>query len=434
MVKFFISIYGGILFIFLNYLFLQLLLGLFSFHHDYPLIKKQLTAKQIDPELFYFIIIPCCNEEAVIARTLTQLCQLDFQGKIIAIDDGSTDQTAQQIQTVNNDKIHYLKRVLPNAQTGKGEALNHALKICEQIIQQKHLNPNKVIIGVVDADGALSKNSFNVLNHYFSNPKTIAAQLRVKMYPQFENTLQISQDAEFFTIINLLQNMRMYTRTVGLSGNGQFFRLQPIVEKIGHQPWGNALLDDYELTLKLMLQKIPIDYISHAWVYQQSLKNMRAYIRQRSRWAQGDLDCLKYLKPVLQSSALDFWQKGGILLFFIQPWLNFMADIAVFGLFLLTVKQVIFILIARHFNLTIINKLVINIVVLFVSSSSWGVLFTFLYHYDLKHNHEARPSKKYLLRLPILIAYMYLILFFSISIAFWRHLRHKSSWIKTKHE
>ena len=38
------------------------------------------------------------------------------------------------------------------------------------------------------------------------------------------------------------------------------FRLSMITEHLGYQPWGNALLDDYELTIKLMLKELSIAY------------------------------------------------------------------------------------------------------------------------------------------------------------------------------
>ena len=66
--------------------------------------------------------------------------------------------------------------------------------------------------------------------------------------------IHILQDIEFFSINYMAQIMRMYTKTVGLSENGQFFRLKPTIDKISAHPWGNALLDDYELTIKMMLK------------------------------------------------------------------------------------------------------------------------------------------------------------------------------------
>lgn len=109
----------------------------------------------------------------------------------------------------------------------------------------------------------------------------------------FTNTLQASQDLEFFTVNNMSQNLRMHSRTVGLSGNGQFFRLKPVVAALICHPWGHALLDDYEMTVKLMMKGITIDYIGACWVYQQAVIHVRAFIKQRSRWVQGNLDILR---------------------------------------------------------------------------------------------------------------------------------------------
>lgn len=48
--------------------------------------------------------------------------------KIIAIDDGSTDQTKAMMDSIAGP-IQVLSRQFPNAQQGKGAALNHASKL-----------------------------------------------------------------------------------------------------------------------------------------------------------------------------------------------------------------------------------------------------------------------------------------------------------------
>ena len=55
------------------------------------------------------------------------------------------------------------------------------------------------------------------------------------------------------------------------------------------------MLDDYELTIKLMLKELSIAYIDEAFMA-QTLRDVKRFIRQRSRWVQGNLDCLAYLR------------------------------------------------------------------------------------------------------------------------------------------
>ena len=77
------------------------------------------------------------------------------------------------------------------------------------------------------------------------------------------NFMFIAQDVEFLRLIILFKSASS-NKTIGLGGNGQFFRLSMITEHSGYQPWGNALLMTMELTIKLMLKELSIAYIDEA--------------------------------------------------------------------------------------------------------------------------------------------------------------------------
>ena len=334
----FTLIWGIALFIFLVYSLISLLFRMISYPRDFYHFAGNQQPAKIDRNLQYYVIVPCFNEAAVIQRTIK--CLLRFkQFEIVVVDDASSDDSVSQIKQITNSRVHLLRRHLPNAHTGKGDVLNFALDYICQITIRQRVSFEKVIIGVVDADAQLADNALQRLNAYFSSPRTNITQMRVKMYPHFKNWLQILQDIEFFSINHMAQIMRMYTKTVGLSGNGQFFRLAPIIDKIGAHPWGNALLDDYELTIKMMLKKLHVDYMTDTYVYQEALTSPKRFVRQRSRWVQGDLNCLKYLPKIIKSRVLSRTQKLGIYYFLLQPWLNFLADVAIIILTTITLTH-----------------------------------------------------------------------------------------------
>lgn len=230
--------------------------------------------------------------------------------------------------------------------------------------------------------------------------------MRVKMYPHFKNWLQILQDIEFFSINYMAQIMRMYTKTVGLSENGQFFRLKPTIDKIGAHPWGNALLDDYELTIKMMLKKLHVDYMTDTYVYQEALTSPKRFVRQRSRWGQGDLNCLKYLPEIIKSRILSRTQKLGIYYFLLQPWLNFLADVAI--IILTTIALTHWHNLYGHLTLMTFSLVMAGLVVF---SLFWRIIFGIFYYRDLAHYHEPPLKKHQLALLPLGISYMYVILF-----------------------
>lgn len=282
---------------------------------------------------------------------------------------------------------------------------------------------------MVDADGRLSRNSITELDSVFSDENISATQMRVKMYGDFKNTLQVSQDLEFFTVNNLTQKARRTTHSVGLSGNGQFFRLLPILNEIGDEPWGTSLLDDYELTLKLMIKGLKIDYIYKAYVYQEALMSTSRFIKQRSRWIQGNLDCLKYINLVRNSIVLTKWQKCSIYYFLSQPFLNLIADICIILLTIRFMNQTYSLLPMIYVNFNEYVFLCLGIVGI---SLFFGTFFTLIYLENLSQHNEIKPDMQFIIKLPIIASYMYVILFFSVMMAFWRYLTNQHDWIKTK--
>lgn len=410
-------VYVGIIYIFLVGMFVNLFLS-FKNKNDK---NKTFSKKKFD----YYFLVPCVDEEQVIYRTIESLLNLHKTCKIIAIDDGSKDNTFSIMKKFDTERCIILKREFPNAQKGKGEALNEALHLCIRDVEKQGLNLNNVIVGVIDADGRLSFNSIKELERVFNNDNVAAVQMRVKMYPDFKNILQVAQDIEFFTVNNISQRARRVTNTVGLSGNGQFFRLGPILKNIGNSPWGTSLLDDYELTLKIMLKGLQIEYISEAYVFQEALISTSKFIRQRSRWVQGNLDCLSYAKLVASSNQLNVSQKLNIFYFLSQPFLNIIADVCIIVL-------ICRFLVEPPFFLNLLGEDISSLFILFLFSIIWGIFFTWIYYKALKAYKEKKPSRLQFFLLPISVSYMYTILFFSIVIAFWRKLTKQSSWLKTK--
>lgn len=413
-------IYYGIVYLFLVQLFLTFLLNIF---------QNKTSCTTVDNHHDYFFIVPCVNEELVIYQTISSLLAIDKNCHIIAIDDGSTDNTYNIMQQFPENRCTIIKRELPNARQGKGVALNAALQWCIQEVKKRDLPLDSVIVGVIDADGKLSHNAMNELNRAFSEKDVAAVQMRVKMYDDFKNTLQVAQDLEFFTVNNLIQKARVSTNSVGLSGNGQFFRLGPILETIGPNPWGTSLLDDYELTLKLMSENLKIAYVSNAYVYQEALSSTKLFIKQRSRWVQGNLDCLKYIRQVSSSTTLTSIQKLSIFYFLSQPFINLIATSCILIFSIKSSKQI-------YNSLPIIyentNHYLFLFFIILGFSIIFGIIFTVLYDKNLSATKEIKPPFRFFLLLPFATSYMYLILFFSILIAFWRQLSNQRSWIKTK--
>jgi len=409
----------------------QCFLMIFTFFND-QLQRNQIPVSPSDEPFFYIILIPCLNEEKVISDTLEKLLDLKMSKHIIVIDDDSTDNTVKIAQKIAGP-ISIIQRKLPNAQTGKGSSLNSAIPMIKRIIEKSPFDQKHSIIGVMDADGVLSFNSGIELDRAFQDDSVAAAQLRVKMKSP-KTILQTFQDIEFFVINHLTQLFRSYIDAAALCGNGQFFRASSVLDKLGDKPWGDALLEDYELTLRMKLKGLKIKYIGNAYVDQEALTSLKKLIIQRARWSQGGFNCWKYLKSVLRSRIMSNLQKADVLLFCIMPVLNILSD---FAIIFYTVK----------FFIVDSNNLLREFIALFFLSILgllFGALFTELYIGELKKtekkgviinytdflNEKSNIFKRF--RAVALVSYMYVIFFGSLIISIIRLSKNNNSWVKTK--
>ncbi|QQS02439.1 MAG: glycosyltransferase [Austwickia sp.] len=265
----------------------------------------------------WHFFVPCRNEQAVIGASLARLRESFPQAHVWVIDDASDDDTAAIVAAAAaaDGNVHLVRRTLPEAQTGKGDALNAAYRALSAWLTQRPtpVDHGRVVVGVVDAEGVLAPDALGYAAGVFADPAVGAAQCQVQMFAapdgtsRFGRILRDFQDAEFRTTIAAMQVLRGYTLSVGLGGNGQFSRLAALDAigatgaGAGGQPWHGSLLEDYELSLHLMLAGWQTRYLHEAVVSQEAVITLRALIRQRTRWCQRGMQCVRYLREVAVS-------------------------------------------------------------------------------------------------------------------------------------
>ena len=131
------------------------------------------------------------------------------------------------------------------------------------------------------------------------------------------------QDLEFRVASSAIQETRALTRTVGLGGNGQFSRLSALdTVTDGAGPWRGALLEDYELSLHLMLAGHRNEYTQDTYVDQEGLPGIRQLVRQRTRWGQGTMQCGRYLRRLWTSPHVSTIGALEATYYLFQPWMQ----------------------------------------------------------------------------------------------------------------
>lgn len=296
-----------------------------------------------DPAGFdWHFFVPCRDEEAVIGDTITRLREQFPQAHVWVIDDDSTDRTSEIIVARSDvdSHVHLVQRRLPNARTGKGDALNAAYHALDGWLRGVEaawggdVTPrDRTVVVVVDADGLLAENALRQAagDHAFADPQTGAAQAAVWMsnrdddsLGRFGRYLVRMQDIEFRTTIAAMQCLRGHTLSVGLGGNGQFTRLTTLDAIAGDTgtPWHGSLLEDYELGIHVMLAGYHNVYLHDTHVEQEALPQAGRLLTQRTRWCQGGMQCARYLGRIFTSQ--EFTNAGAIeaAYFLLMPFLQ----------------------------------------------------------------------------------------------------------------
>ncbi len=269
-----------------------------------------------------YVLIPSLNEEAVIACTVTQLLR-DPACRVVVINDDSDDATVEEatraaVAQGGTDRLHIVARRRPNARLGKGPALNAGLRWVVASVRQRGLDPSRVVVGVMDADGRLSAGSTPAALAPFEDPRVGAVQLTVRIRNRRRLIAQF-QDVEFWVISAISQFARSLSGSVSLGGNGQFTRLTALMSLDG-DPWSDSLTEDLDLGIRLIATGWRITTSHSAYVDQQGVEHYPQLIRQRTRWYQGHMSCLARL-PELWRSDIKQVTLIEVTAYLLVPWL-----------------------------------------------------------------------------------------------------------------
>lgn len=245
-------------------------------------------------DFLWVFLVPALNEAVTIRDSVTRLLGVRVaRRRIVVIDDGSDDATGDVLATIDHPDLVVISRRPPEARQGKAAALNYAYRQLDDHCQlDDGTSRDRVIVAIVDADGRLAADAPGHVAEHFATPTVGGVQSLVRIYNR-ERPLAWMQDVEFGVYGHLFQNGRNRVGTAGMGGNGQFNRLSAldaVADETG--PWRDRLTEDQDLGLRL---------IAHGWqgrqelratVDQQGLPRLRPLLRQRTRWAQGNLQAI----------------------------------------------------------------------------------------------------------------------------------------------
>jgi cellulose synthase/poly-beta-1,6-N-acetylglucosamine synthase-like glycosyltransferase len=253
------------------------------------------------------LIVPAHDEEAVIAGTLESLVQLEYDPYfVIVVNDGSTDATSEVARRfVPTGRVLVVDRSPEVAGQGKGAVLNEGYRMLEGLLDAhdpivEAFAADDAIVGVVDADGHLEPKALQEVSTLFADPQVGGVQMGVVIGNAQDGLIARCQDLEFIGFSQLAQAARDRIGSVGLGGNGQFTRLEAL-RSVGPTPWSACLTEDLDLGLHLRRLGWHIRFCRTTAVTQEGVRTVRAWLRQRTRWAQGHYQCWDHIPKLVTS-------------------------------------------------------------------------------------------------------------------------------------
>ena len=219
------------------------------------------------------IAVPCFNERQGVAETLCSLLALEYPAdkiQIIAVDDGSTDDTLAVLQSFANDSRI---RVFSKENGGKHSAMNLALA-----------NTDAEFIGCLDADSVVASDALLRMMPVFQNPRIAAVTpgIHVKA-PQ--NLLQHLQHVEYRLSIFNRFIMAALGSVFITPGPFSIFRTA-IVRELGGWRYAHST-EDMEMALRIQDAGYWIANAPKAVVHTATPETLKRLFRQRVRWNYG---------------------------------------------------------------------------------------------------------------------------------------------------
>lgn len=282
---------GVFLYFFQNYfntlwglVFLICCMVVYAFYMHVATLHKKRSLKRKPPVVnenykpFVSIMVPAHNEEGVIAKTIENVLQLDYENfEIIVIDDRSEDNTAIAIKELEKtyDKVTALVRD-KDAFPGKSAVLNDALELAK----------GEAIL-VFDADARVEPDFLSKLIPNLEPEDVGAVQARKVVSNKDYNLLTRCQNNEMTLDTHFQIGRDAVKGAVELRGNGELIKRVALEDING---WNNhTITDDLDMSTQLHIKGWDVRFCPEAVVYEEAIIYLTPLFRQRRRWLEGSI-------------------------------------------------------------------------------------------------------------------------------------------------
>ncbi|MGC1122662.1 MAG: glycosyltransferase [Candidatus Methanofastidiosia archaeon] len=214
------------------------------------------------------VIIPVYNNESTIGLCVQSVLDSDYPfEEVIIVNDGSTDRTQDILQNLTGITVY----TIPHS--GKAAALNYG--IAHSIGD----------IITLDADTAVRRDTVRMLVRNLQVYDAVAGNLQVSNVKKFLGRCQAIEHvrvAMFRKVAQYFDDIDIVPGPIGAFKREVFSRLS----------YGTSIVEDMELTQNIRQEGFTVGYEQEAKAYTQMPDRWVPFVRQRLRWAEGNLHLL----------------------------------------------------------------------------------------------------------------------------------------------
>jgi cellulose synthase/poly-beta-1,6-N-acetylglucosamine synthase-like glycosyltransferase len=224
------------------------------------------------------VLIPCFNEEKVIAASVARILASDWRRlEVLVLDDGSKDGTAAAVLSAFEGEPRV--RLLSFENGGKARALNRGLAVTKG-----------EIVVALDADTLFPPETLPRLVRWFVNPK-VGAVAGNAMVGNRLNLITRWQALEYVTAQNLERRALAALGAVTVVPGAVGAWRRDALTELGGYP-SDTLAEDQDLTLAFQRAGWRVEFDSSARAYTEAPDTVAGLLNQRFRWSFGTLQCL----------------------------------------------------------------------------------------------------------------------------------------------
>ncbi len=236
--------------------------------------KRHVAAIRSEDELpTVAIVVPCYNESSGVSDTMRSLLALDYPAaklQILAVDDGSTDNTLAILQNFASDpRVH----ILTKENGGKHSAMNLALT-----------QTDATFIGCLDADSIVAPDALRRMMPVFQNLRIAAVTPGIHVRTP-KNLLQHLQNVEYrLSVFNRFMYAALGSAFI-TPGPFSIFRTS-VIRSLGAWRYAHST-EDMEMALRIQEAGLWIANAPKAIVHTLTPETFSRLFRQRVRWTYG---------------------------------------------------------------------------------------------------------------------------------------------------